>query len=216
MNNDLGDYIRLRAYTLDMSLTETAKRAGITRQALYKLLDGRASEARLSTLIKLAHALNVHPLMLIRRLFSARRFPPTVLSDPAYPNDNAGFVRDVTFADNTIVPVDYEFDKTWEIQNLGEVEWVDRKLVCMDDQLCILKKDTDEIIPILDQNLVPLSNEVDIPKTPPGNTAYVSVWFKSPSFPCATISYWKMVDKEGNICFPQMKGLWCKVTVVAV
>jgi transcriptional regulator with XRE-family HTH domain len=150
MNNDLGDYIRRRAYTLDMSLTETASRAGITRQALYKLLDDRVVEARLSTLVKLAHALNVHPLMLIRRLFSTRQFPSTVSSDSTYPNDNAGFVRDITFADNTIVPVNHEFDKIWEIQNLGEVEWIDRKLACMDDQLCILKKDSEEIIPILD------------------------------------------------------------------
>ena len=64
VSGDLAEYIRRRAYVLGISLTETARRAGITRQALYKLLDARVAEARLSTLIKLARALNVHPLAL--------------------------------------------------------------------------------------------------------------------------------------------------------
>jgi transcriptional regulator with XRE-family HTH domain len=214
--NDLGDYIRRRAYALDISLSETAKRAGLSRQALYKVLDERVAEAKLSTLIKLAHALNVHPLALMRRLFSGRRFPVFASREAKYPRDHAGFVRDTTFPDNETILINQEFEKKWEIQNLGEVAWADRKLVCMDDQLYILRKDNEELIPVLDQNLVALEPEISVPETEPGGTALISIRFKAPSFPCTTISYWKMVDKEGDICFPQMKGLWCKVNVVAL
>jgi len=214
--DELGDYIRRRAYALDMTLTETARRAGITRQALYKLLDQRVTEARLSTLIKIARALNVHPLALIRRLFGTRQFPLMTTRDSKYSHDHAGFIRDATFPDNETVLVNQEFEKKWEIQNLGEVEWVDRKLVCMDDELYIVRRDNEEVVPVLDQNLIPLDHEVAVPSTSPGKTALISIRFKAPAFPCTTISYWKMVDKETDVCFPQMKGLWCKVNVAAV
>lgn len=84
----------------------------------------------------------------------------------------------------------------------------------MDAELCIIEKGSKEPIPGLGQNIVPVVREVDIPSTAAGGTALISVRFKAPPLPCTTISYWKMVDKNGNICFPRMKGLWCKVNVV--
>jgi hypothetical protein len=44
----------------------------------------------------------------------------------------------------------------------------------------------------------------------------IAVTFQAPIYPCTTISYWKMVDAEGDECFPQLRGLWCKVKVIAI
>jgi len=214
--NHLADYIRQRAFALDISISELAKRAKLSRQGLYKIFDEQVIEVRLSTLIRLAHVLKVHPIELFRRIFSRRDFSVPYSPGTKHQRDYSGFVRDVTFPDNSIVLIDQNFKKCWEIQNLGDVEWVNRRLVCTDDELYIVKKDSDELIRLADQNLVPEHSEVVIPRTPPGETVSISVNFKAPSFPCTTISYWKMVDEEGDFCFPEMKGLWCKVIVISV
>ncbi|MDD2335816.1 MAG: NBR1-Ig-like domain-containing protein [Geobacteraceae bacterium] len=214
-SNDLADYIRQRANVLGITLTEVAKRAHLSRQAVYKVLDQQVTEVKLVTFIKLANALRVHPLDLIWKIFNRREFPAPVAEGNKHAQDHTGFVRDVTFPDNSTVLVNQEFEKTWEIQNLGRVEWVNRTLKCMDDELYIVKRGSDELIRLSEQNLVPVVSEVPIPQTPPKGIASISVRFKAPPFPCTTISYWKMFDEHGDPCFPSMIGLWCKINVIS-
>lgn len=213
---DFADYINRQIYELNLTKTEVAKRAGISRQALYKLLNMEVEEAKLSTFIRLAHALEVHPLDLIRRLLQGWQMPIRSPKGTKYPRDYSGFVRDVTIPDNDIVSVNQQFEKIREIQNIGEVEWNNRRLVCVDDELFLLRKNNDKLIPLSPQNLLPVQREVLIPTTRSQKKVCISVIFRAPPYPCTTISYWKMIDSEGNLCFPGMEGLWCKVKVVAI
>jgi DNA-binding Xre family transcriptional regulator len=51
--------------------TILAERAKISRVTLHKLLNGDVEESKLSTMVNLAYALDVHPFELIRRYFAA-------------------------------------------------------------------------------------------------------------------------------------------------
>lgn len=61
------------------SKTVLAEKAKISRVTFYKLLSGEIEEARLSTFINLAYALDVHPVELIRRYFSVDTDQPNSL-----------------------------------------------------------------------------------------------------------------------------------------
>jgi hypothetical protein len=213
-SKELSDFIIRRIHELGLTRQEVARRAHITRSALYKLLDQEIEQARLSTFLNLAHALEVHPLCLIRMVV-----PKLKVASPEgtrYKNDYSGFVRDVTVPDNTVVSVSQEFDKLWEIQNLGAVTWENRRLVCVDDELVLFRKHDGELIPMSPRDLIPLEREIPIPVTYPAKTVKLSVRFRAPAYPCTAISYWKMVDEKGDFCFPQMEGIWCKVKVEAI
>jgi len=53
--------------------------------------------------------------------------PPTFTPAPAATAtsncDNALFITDVTYADNTVVPASSTFTKTWRLQNIGSCSW---------------------------------------------------------------------------------------------
>ncbi len=51
MQADFDVFVRRRARELGLSLAEVARRAGLSRQAIYKLLDGAALETHLSTFV---------------------------------------------------------------------------------------------------------------------------------------------------------------------
>ena len=164
--------------------------------------------------------LNVHPLVLIRLLFKdkTRTFRVPQLQETKYDKDYSGFVRDVTIPDNSVVTENQIFEKIWEIQNLGEVEWINRRLVCQDEELIVTKKSGESATPLSSSlaHLIPLEKEIPIPTTPPNATVQLAVQFRAPDCPCTTISYWKMVDEFGGICFPEMRGVACQVRVVAI
>jgi DNA-binding Xre family transcriptional regulator len=67
-------YINLLVANSPYNKTILAERARVSRQALHKLLSGEVEEAKLSTMINVAYALDVHPIELIRRFF----LPPNV------------------------------------------------------------------------------------------------------------------------------------------
>lgn len=61
--NDLIDNHKLNKSIL-------AERANISRVTLHKLLNGEIKEAKLSTFMNLAYALNTHPVELLRRFYT--------------------------------------------------------------------------------------------------------------------------------------------------
>jgi hypothetical protein len=197
-------------------MAELARRSGLARQSLYSLLDGVTGQIKIATVVALAAGLEVHPVVLFRILLSQLDFPKFSTTAAKYSFDASGFVQDVTIPDNSIVSTDSVFTKIWEIQNVGHVNWVGRKLVCMD------RKSDEFVIPgcIADVNLIhgllPTQRVIDIPVTLTGDTTQLSVEFTAPSYPCSVVSYWKMVDADGDICFPATAGLWCLVKVISV
>jgi hypothetical protein len=112
------------------------------------------------------------------------------------------------------VSVNQIFEKIWEIQNTGKVEWKERFLQCMDED--IVSVNNDERTPVYSLMLFPLEMKIPIPTTKPGKTVQIAVTFRAPAFPCTTISYWKMVDHNGDICFPGLEGIWCLVKVMSL
>ena len=210
-----GAYLTQRAKKLGLTKKALAERAKISRQELYKLLNRDIQEAKLSTLIGLAKALEVHPIELIRKIFWEIKRPESSRKSKYY-GDYSGLVTDVTVPDNSIVTAGSVFEKIWRINNLGPVVWENRRLVCIDDEIILFRKQGDDLIPLERDYLVPMEKEVPIATTGPGETVEIKVTFRAPILPCTTISYWKMVDENGDYCFPQLEGVWCKVHVVAI
>jgi hypothetical protein len=112
--------------------------------------------------------------------------------------DDSQFIADVTIPDGTIVLTGQTFEKIWEFKNNGTVAWEGR----------YLREEASG-----GPGLVPDDALIPIPKTMPGEHVRITVRFTAPQDPSTIISYWKMVDSAGQYCFPEKRGLWCKVIV---
>ena len=212
---ELGVFLKETIRERELKITEVAKRARLSRESVYKLLRGDVREPDLSTLVCLSRVLKVHPIILLRKLFEGWDFGCCEQPVPNQEMDAVGFISDVTFPDNSLVSVNSNFVKTWEIQNIGRTEWVGRRLVCVDDQLEVRSARPDLPVPCERRGLIPATREIEIGNVSPGERVELSVEFTAPSFPCAVISYWKMVDRDGRFSFPRHEGLSCLVQVVA-
>ncbi|MHB9131149.1 MAG: DUF4062 domain-containing protein [Armatimonadota bacterium] len=123
----------------------------------------------------------------------------TVLRSSLFRFDDSSFVADVTVPDGTIIRVNEEFTKIWEIRNTGCVAWEGRTLI---------EENTGV------SGLVPSERRVALATTLPGETLNISVRFIAPKYPCSCESYWKMIDASGRYCYPRKKGLFCRVKVI--
>lgn len=210
-----ADYVRQRAEALNLSMSELARQSGISRQALYGVLDSSTEQAKISTLISLARALQVHPVVLFRHMLHQFELPKFSTTGAKYQFDASGFVTE-TVPDNTTVLSGQSFCKTWEIQNIGHRVWQNRELVCVDEPIESIAITQGIALPTACRHLIPDHKRIDIPETLPGDTVLLSVQFTAPSYPCSVISYWKMTDEAGDICFPETEGLSCLVRVVSI
>ncbi|EIJ35375.1 NBR1-Ig-like domain-containing protein [Thiothrix nivea] len=200
---EVADYMRVRLKSLKMTTTEAARRSGISRQTWHKLLRADISEARLSTLVKVAETLEAHPLSMLRIYFNESLDKKTGRSSKQAKGDNKfayGFVGDVTCPDNSVVQTALEFEKIWEVANLGSEPWIGWQLQCMDEPQ--------------QAALTPLSKSIPIPDTQPGEHARLGVHFRAPDVACHAISHWKCVNANGEVVFPRLSGLYCMVKVV--
>jgi transcriptional regulator with XRE-family HTH domain len=207
---EFAKYIRIRAKELGLSITKLARETGISRQSLYDLFSGATEQAKLSTVISLANTLQVHPIHLFRYLLDQVETPRYGIKD----GDAFEFVRDVTIPANSEVKINQTFVKTWEIKNVGNKAWSDRKLVCLDQPI-----DTNYVPPkaktlITCRGLIPVSTEINVKDTKVGKTVSISVEFKAPNYPCKVLSYWKLTDENGDIASSIDEGLSCNVHVV--
>lgn len=215
--HSLETFVMQRCKQLGITRKEFAARAGLSRETLYRLMRGEIGRATIDTVYRFAKAAQVAPIHLMRLVYQDFDLGAGTVLKTRYPNDHQSFIRDVTIPDNVMVGAGQPFTKVWEVQNTGAVVWENRVYRCIDDDVVLARQRQDgSLEPLLGVSLIPAVREVPCPTVKPGETVQVTVEFKAPQFPCSTLSLWKMFDKEGEPCFPEHTGLWCKVHVVGL
>lgn len=66
---NLAMYLDKRINELGLSKSEASRRADVSRQTWYRLINADIQDVKLSTLIRLAKALEVHPLVILKLYF---------------------------------------------------------------------------------------------------------------------------------------------------
>jgi transcriptional regulator with XRE-family HTH domain len=117
----------------------------------------------------------------------------------AVPGDSSTFVGD-TVPHGTRMEPGQVFEQTWRVRNSGKVPWEGRKL--------------ERQGPLTGPGLITSLRFVDIPKTGPGELVAVTALLKAPTYDCSSIAYFKMVDSEGSLCFPDSYQLGLDVLVM--
>ncbi len=196
---EFAKYIRTRAKELGLSITALAQQTHISRQSLYDLFSGATEQAKLSTVVNLANALQVHPIYLLRQVLDQVESPRTNAIQSKDSVAEMTFIRDVTMPDNSSVATGAVFTKTWEIKNTGTTAWTNRKLVCMDQPMDPSYFPPKSKILSTCRGLKPTLREVPIKNTKVGNSVSVSVEFTAPAYPCSVLSSWNITDADGNV-----------------
>jgi transcriptional regulator with XRE-family HTH domain len=109
-----------------------------------------------------------------------------------------------TFLDDTIphgtaMEPGHVFEQTWRIKNSGTVAWQGRQL--------------ERQGPLTGPGLISSMRFVEIPSTGPGKIAKITAALKAPTYDCSSIAYFKMVDSDGRLCFPDSYQLGLDVLV---
>jgi len=117
----------------------------------------------------------------------------------AVEGDATAFVDDTIPHGTQMQPGEF-FVKTWRIRNVGTVPWHSRQL--------------ERQGPLTGPGLITSSQRyVPIPDTEPGEVAEIEAPLKAPGYDCTSIAYFKMVDAEGFLCFPDVHQLGLDVLV---
>ncbi len=121
---------------------------------------------------------------------------------PAYraaPGDASEFVGD-TVPHGILMAPGETFEKTWTIKNAGTVPWLGRRL--------------ERQGPITGPGLITSLRFLEMPDAHPGETITIVTGLNAPGYDCASIAYFKQVDAEGHICFPDNYQLGLDVLVL--
>ena len=214
--SDLVQLVEKHCKDLGISQRELCRRSGISRSTLFKLLYGDTKKANLSTLITLSHAIKAHPIHVFRCCLKQIEFPKYTTEGARNKHDAVGFIEDVSYPDYSPVTINSKFIKVWKIQNVGNEDWVGRRFVCIDKKP-EMNLDLPEGVapPSMTMGLTPTQRIVLMEDTFAGGYVDIAVEFTAPPYPCSVYSYWKMLDSNGNFCFPQSQGIYCLVSVVA-
>lgn len=200
----------------NLSVTELAKRAGLSRQAVYSALEMGKDDMQMpkvTTLMALANALEVHPYWLVEGLFANVAIPAKLATQME--GERAGFVDDVTYPDGILAAPGTRFTKIWRFQNLGPTAWEGCHLVCWDDEVTVTSKRTKKIIHVA-KSIVPDTRRVPIPTTPPGHTVEIAVNFTAPTSAGTCVSYWIGVDASEHPVFGEEGGIAVVVKVTTL
>lgn len=117
----------------------------------------------------------------------------------AVEGDSSTYVDD-TIPHGTLMAPGQPFEKIWRVRNSGTVPWHGRKL--------------ERQGPLNGPGLIRSFRYVDIPDTEPGQIAEIQAPLQAPGYDCTSIAYFKMVDGEGSLCFPDNYQLGLDVLVM--
>jgi transcriptional regulator with XRE-family HTH domain len=117
----------------------------------------------------------------------------------ALDGDASAFVED-TVPHGTCFKPGELFAKTWRIRNCGTVPWRGRRL--------------ERQGPITGPGLITSPKYLHVPDADPGEIVEITAPLKAPGYDCSSIAYFKMVDAEGVLCFPDEHQLGLDVLVM--
>ena len=129
-----------------------------------------------------------------RRRAGGRRARPR----RAIAGDASTFVGD-TIPHGTRVEPGQVFEQTWRVRNSGKVAWEGRRL--------------ERQGPLTGPGLISSLRLVEIPDTNPDELVEIKAPLKAPTYDCSSIAYFKMVNAEGRLCFPDSYQLGLDVLV---
>lgn len=224
MKAALAQYIDDYCKKNKISKERLANHADIARSTLYDILNNETMPTLLN-ITKLAMAMQVHPQYLIKlewnryRLQGCRTKPLMPLQEPELQyykkSDSCNFISE-TVADGSIVCTNERFFKTWRLQNTGEEVWEGRRLQCQNSNDDIYKNSClPQVAKERSLCITPVEDCIDIPTTAVGELVDLTVELIAPSVPCHALSYWKIIDKDGEYCFPESIGVYAKIQVVS-
>lgn len=116
----------------------------------------------------------------------------------AIPGDASTFVDD-TIPHGTLMEPGWVFEKVWRVKNSGTVPWRGRRL--------------ERQGPVHGPGLISSLLYADIPDTAPGQIATISARLRAPTYDCTSIAYFKMVDSDRRLYFPDSYQLGLDVLV---
>jgi transcriptional regulator with XRE-family HTH domain len=117
----------------------------------------------------------------------------------AVPGDCSTFIGD-TIPHGTLMEPGQVFEQAWRVRNSGTVAWVGRRL--------------ERQGPLTGPGLISSLRFVEIPETKPGEVVGITAALKAPTYDCASIAYFKLVDAAGRLCFPDSYQLGLDVLVL--
>jgi transcriptional regulator with XRE-family HTH domain len=117
----------------------------------------------------------------------------------AVPGDSSAFVGD-TVPHGTLMQPGQMFEQAWRVKNNGTVPWRGRQL--------------ERQGPLTGPGLISSQRFVPIPATEPGKVASITALLKAPTYDCSSIAYFKMIDSEGRLCFPDSYQVGLDVLVM--
>lgn len=132
-----------------------------------------------------------------RQRFGGRNPPQALVR--AMAGDATAFVDDTIPHGSLMAPGEL-FVKTWRIRNCGTVPWRGRRL--------------ERQGPLTGPGMITSQKFVDIPDTEPGEIVEISTVLKAPTYDCSSIAYFKMVDADGYLSFPDEHQLGLDVVVL--
>ena len=213
----IESFVKEAAERRGLTMRKLAAIAHISPDTMYRLMRGEAKSVGIVTIYRLARGLGVAPIELVRAMFHDIDLGPATSLPVEAPGDHAAFVSDLTYADGAVVMAGQRFEKRWLLQNTGSISWRNRRLRCMDHEIVVARRRADgALVELFAPGLTATRPEVIISDTKPGETVEIAVEFTAPLLPCDTLSSWKMVKTDGELCFPEHSGIWCRVSVMAV
>jgi transcriptional regulator with XRE-family HTH domain len=128
-----------------------------------------------------------------QRESKARRRQPR-----ARPGDATAFVCETVPQGTQLQPGEV-FTKSWTIRNVGAVAWEGRQL--------------ERQGPLTGPGLITSARHYPIANTAAGDAVTISSILKAPTHDATSIAYFKMVDADGLLCFPDEHQLGLDVLV---
>lgn len=191
----------IRQYCIDKNITmqDLAKQTGLARSTFYTLLKAK-SDSKISHLITIANILKIHPDLLLKlkwHEFDITKDEGAIQKTYQSKSDSLGFVEE-TVANGSVIVAGDSFTKAWTIKNLSNQTWEGRVLQCIDENIDVEVHYKNPTV----QQLTPCQSSIYLPSIPPNRQVTIAVIYKTPHTAGHYLSKWKMLDANGQDCFP--------------